>query len=102
MKLWWSAREILFDLNRRTVLVDEHEVQLTSREFLLLLYLRSRPGVWVTAAELLIRACDCPAQKDSTLVRVHMSSIRKKLGTAKNLLESRRTYGYRWVDLATN
>ena len=89
--------DISVNPNGRTLAVDGLEVVLTLRELLLLQYLQSKPNVWITAAELLANVCDCPMQKDTTLVRVHMSSLRKKLGPKEKLLESRRTYGYRWV-----
>lgn len=77
-------------------------IVLTGRELSMLEYLRARPRVWVTAAELLAAVCDCPAQRDSTLVRVHLSAVRKKFGAYAYLIESRRTYGYRWVGAPTD
>ncbi len=92
-----TSDELLLDPNRRTATLDGHTVVLTMREFRLLQYLRSRPKVWITATELLLGVCEYSVQQDSTLVRVHISSLRKKMGKLRMLLESRRTYGYRWI-----
>jgi DNA-binding response OmpR family regulator len=86
--------------SKRGVVVKGLRVVLTTRELALLKYLCAKPKVWVTAAELLSMVCDCPSQRDSTLVRVHVSAIRKKLGKFAYLIESRRTYGYRWVGVS--
>jgi DNA-binding response OmpR family regulator len=83
--------------HRGTVIIDGNRIVLTAREMSLLLYLRARPRVWASTSELLSNVCDCSAQRDSTLVRVHVSSLRKKLGAFGKLIESRRSYGYRWV-----
>jgi DNA-binding response OmpR family regulator len=82
---------------RGVVLMDGRRIVFTDRELSILAYLKSRYRMWVKAAELLTIVCDCPQQRDSTLVRVHISAIRRKLGAYGNLIESRRTYGYRWV-----
>jgi DNA-binding response OmpR family regulator len=84
---------------RGAVVVKGLRVVLTTRELAMFKYLRAKPKVWVNAAELLSAVSDCPSQRDSTLVRVHMSAIRKKLGKYAHLIESRRTYGYRWVGI---
>jgi DNA-binding response OmpR family regulator len=91
------ARESAPISTRGAVVVKGLRVVLTTRELALLKYLCAKPKVWVTASELLSMVCDCPSQRDSTLVRVHVSAIRKKLGKYAHLIESRRTYGYRWV-----
>jgi len=85
------------DFNLRTAWVEGRQVTLTLREFQFLQYLRSRSHSWVRAEELLSAVCGCPAHLDGRLVRVHMCSLRKKLGADGKLLESRRTFGYRWV-----
>jgi DNA-binding response OmpR family regulator len=83
---------------RCVVTVEGVRIILTSREWAVLRYLVAKPNDWVTAAELLAMVCDCPTKSDSTLVRVHVSAIRKKLGRYGHFIESRRTYGYRWSD----
>lgn len=85
------------DSTRGIIVLDDVRIVLTARQFAILQYLKARPRTWVTASELLTMVCDCPLHRDSTLVRVHLSAIRKKLGRHAHLIESRRTYGYRWV-----
>jgi DNA-binding response OmpR family regulator len=82
---------------RGLVLTGGKRIALTARELSLFRYLQARYRTWVTAAELLAAVCDCPQQRDSTLIRVHLSAVRRKLGPYGYLIESRRTYGYRWV-----
>lgn len=59
-----------------------HTAALTSAEFRLLLYLVQRAGNWVTARELMTGALGYPASRDTGVVRVHVSSLKKKLGPA--------------------
>lgn len=82
---------------RGILIVNDVRVVFTARELSILQYLKARPRTWVTAAELLSIVCDCPMQRESTLIRVHLSAMRKKLGAHAHLIESRRTYGYRWI-----
>jgi two-component system OmpR family response regulator len=93
------ARESAPISTRGAVVVNGLRVVLTTRELALLKHLCAKPKVRVTTAELLSMVCDCPSQRDSTLVHVHVSAIRKKLGRYAHLIESRRTYGYCWVGI---
>jgi len=86
---------LVLDTNRRTVSLDGVTVTLTASEMRIVEYLRSRAN-WVTAAALMEQVFGYASHVDNTLIRVHVSSLRKKLGAQAHLLESRRTLGYRW------
>jgi two-component system, OmpR family, response regulator ChvI len=87
---------LVLDKNQRTLSFDGVTVTLTLSEMRIALYLRSCAPAWVTAAVLMEQVFGYGNHVDNTLIRVHVSSLRKKLGDHARFLESRRTLGYRW------
>ena len=92
--------EVLLDIEQRTLSFGGTVVTLTSSEMRILHHLRSRNGEWVAASDLMNQVFGYGSCADSSLIRVHVSSLRKKLGAMAECLESRRTFGYRWLDKA--
>jgi len=88
--------DFVVDTNERTLSYDGVTVTLTSSEMQIVEYLRSRAHTWVTATSLMQHVFGYGSHVDNTLIRVHVSSLRKKLGARARFLESRRTLGYRW------
>jgi DNA-binding response OmpR family regulator len=76
------------------VRVAGRTVALTARQTALLCYLAERAGRWMSARELLVRACRAE-HAESSVVRVHICELRKRLGCGAHLLESRKGFGYR-------
>ncbi len=72
-------------------------VHLTVTEAALVAALLERKRQWRTAAELLQKAFDGPMTGDTSLVRVHVFNIRKKLGGLAYCLQGRRGFGYRVI-----
>lgn len=70
-------------------------IQLTATEAALVATLLEQRRQWRTAAELLERTFDSPASGDTSLVRVHIFNIRRKLGGLAYCVQGRRRYGYR-------
>lgn len=70
------------DLDARTVLVAEEEVELTSHEFNILSFLVERPGRAVTRRQLAEHALPESGARYDRTVDSHMSRIRNKLGAA--------------------
>jgi len=92
-----SAGLLVLDANQRTVSFEGGAtVTLTSSEMQILQRLQAQAGTWITAAELMRQVFGYGNHVDNTLVRVHVSSLRKKLADLAWCLESRRTLGYRW------
>ena len=71
------------------------EVRLTKTEFRLLEYLAAQEPRWVKASELLDNVLAAQVTRDTTLVRVHMLNIRKKLGDLRHCLNTERRFGTR-------
>jgi DNA-binding response OmpR family regulator len=68
-----------FDRSARRMLVDNHEVPLSPREFDLLSYLLSHPGQALSTETLLQVVWPASSQADRRTVRVHVSTLRAKL-----------------------
>lgn len=77
------------------------EIGLTRTQFSILAYLVENAGRWVTTRELIRQVLGTHHQPDTSLVRVHVHAIRRRLGERAFWLESdrRRARGYRWRDL---
>lgn len=80
----------------RRVLVGEHEVELTAREFDIMMRLASHPG-WVYSAERLADSTEAAAEFSRESVSVHVSHLRHKLAAAgaDDVVRTVRGIGYR-------
>lgn len=83
---------LVVDLRARTVLLDNSPVDLTAREYSLLEYLTQHRGRVVSRTELYDHLFDENEASLSNLLDVHVSNLRKKLGS--ELIETRRGQGY--------
>lgn len=64
---------------KHTVFYDEHEVSLTSKEFLILEYLIKKQNVTVTREQILNHCWDFAFETFSNIVDVNIKQLRKKL-----------------------
>jgi len=81
------------DLAARSVHRDGRPVQLTAREWALFEALLSRPGQILSRAQLEAKLYAFDAEVESNTIEVHVSRLRKKLGSA--VIETERGMGYR-------
>jgi len=81
------------DIARRSVHRDGKAVQLTAREWALLDAFLTRPGQLFSKPQLEEKLYDFGAEIESNTIEVHVSRLRKKLGT--DLIETERGLGYR-------
>lgn len=81
----------------RKVCLDGHTVPLCRREFDLLLYLARHPGQVFTRTQLLSSVWGDTFTGERT-VDVHITRLRKKLGTGRPLITTVRGIGYRLAD----
>jgi len=86
-------RSLEIDIARRSVRRDGNTVQLTAREWALLEAFLTRPGQLLSKAQLEEKLYDFDAEVESNTIEVHVSRLRKKLGT--DLIETERGLGYR-------
>lgn len=89
---------LVIDRARHRVLVDGTEVNLTPTEFRLLEVLASRPGRVFTRDQLIHRALGEEVIVTQRNVDVHIRSVRKKLESARDLIETIRGVGYRFLE----
>jgi len=84
--------DISLDLRAREVRRGRDQIPLTAREYSLLEYLATRQGEVVTRTTLYEHLFDETESSFSNLLDVHVSNLRKKLGT--DLITTRRGHGY--------
>lgn len=88
-----EAGPLRLDLVRRTATVAGREVELTSREFLLLETLARHPGQVLSREQLLDRVWGMSHDPGSNVVDVYVGYLRRKLGA--DLIQTVRGVGYR-------
>jgi len=87
--------QMSIDRLNRTVTLAGRPLELTSREYALLLHLAFRPDRIVTRSELLAQVWDMAHDPGTNVVEVHVSRLRDKLGSRAWLIETVRGSGYR-------
>jgi DNA-binding response OmpR family regulator len=88
-----SVGGIRLDLRTRRATVEEREVELTTREFGLLEMLLRHPGQVLSREQLLSQVWGYAFDPGTNVVKVYVSSLRKKLGG--DVIETVRGVGYR-------
>jgi DNA-binding response OmpR family regulator len=83
------------DRANRCAVLDGETLDLTAREFALLLHLLHRNGQVVTRSELLSQVWSIQFDPESNVVEVHISRLRDKLGDHSWMIETVRGRGYR-------
>jgi two-component system response regulator MtrA len=89
---------IALDVEARRLEVDGREIEVTPVEFELLLSLARRPGAAVTRAWLVEHVLDPEKEGGERTLDVHVSRLRKKMGTHGSLLATVWGVGYRLND----
>lgn len=85
------------DTPTHEVRVGDQVIPLTATEFRLLYFLASRPGVVFTRDQIIRGVLGSDANVTPRTVDSHMRSVRSALGSARDLLETVRGVGYRFV-----
>jgi len=88
--------QLVIDSAGHKVLVKGREIELTATEFRLLECLARRPGVVFTRNQLLDAAGADGSMVYDRTVDSHIKSLRRKLGSAKDYIETVRSVGYRF------
>jgi DNA-binding response OmpR family regulator len=88
-----EARGVTLDLRGRFAILDNHRVDLSSREFMLAETLFRHPGQVLTRAQLLSHVWGYDYDPGSNIVDVYVGYLRRKLRT--DLIETVRGSGYR-------
>jgi two-component system response regulator PhoP len=91
---------VSLDTLAKEVKVDDRAVELTAYEYRVLEMLMMRPGQVITKAELTDQLYDQDFERDSNVLEVLITRLRKKLDPDRslNLIETLRGRGYRIAD----
>jgi DNA-binding response OmpR family regulator len=88
-----KIENITIDRNRKEVTINGKEINLTTKEFLLLEILAINKRKVISRAEILEGSWDSNADIFSNAIETHISNIRKKLG--KNIIKTVSGRGYK-------
>jgi two-component system phosphate regulon response regulator PhoB len=91
--------QIIIDGTKHKVLVQKQEIELTATEFRLLECMAQRPGVVLSRSQLLEAVGGDESMVYDRTVDAHIKSLRRKLGKAKDYIETVRGVGYRFRDI---
>ena len=86
---------ISIDTQRHSVTSGENEIDLTSTEYKLLMYLVERPGRVISRELLLQNVWSYNSMADTRTVDTHITRLRSKLGAPGNLIKTVRGFGYK-------
>ncbi len=91
-------KDLIIDSNRHEVRVAGDLLKLTATEFRILFQLAAHPGRAFSREQLLNRVVGEGVVVVDRNIDVHIRSVRRKLGTLKDHIETIRGVGYRFVD----
>ncbi|MCR4735313.1 MAG: response regulator transcription factor [Treponema sp.] len=89
-----EAGSLKIDINKHTVFSGENQIFLTVKEFDLLVLLLKNRGKVFNRESLLDSVWNIDADVESRTVDVHIRTLRQKLGTAGEIIETVRGVGY--------
>jgi phosphate regulon transcriptional regulator PhoB len=92
------AGEVELDSKKHKAYVSGKEITLTSTEFSLLEYFANRQGEALTREQILDSVFGYSTDVYDRTVDTHVKTLRKKLGTAREYIETVRGVGYRFKD----
>ena len=93
-----SCEELRIFPGRHQVYCDDQPVELTRKEFELLLYLMENRGIVMTRDQILCHIWGYDFDGETRTVDVHVRTLRQKLGDTGRLIETVRGVGYRMAD----
>jgi len=81
---------------RRKVLVEDHEIALTPKEFEILCLFMTNPGLVLSRGQIQDRVWGMEYLGETRTVDVHIRTLRQKLGACGEYIETVRGVGYRF------
>ena len=82
-------------VGRHEVFCKDEKIELTRKEFELLVYLVENRGLVMSRNQILCQVWGYEFEGETRTVDVHVRSLRQKLGEAGNMVETVRGVGYR-------
>ena len=92
----YEAGDLLVNAARRKVLVRGDEIALTPKEFELLRLFMANPGLVLSRSQIQDRVWGMEYLGETRTVDVHIRTLRQKLGSCGELIETVRGVGYRF------
>ena len=89
-------KNIIFDKARHSVSVDNKQVVLTHKEYLLLQYLMINIGLVMAREKIMLAVWGFDFEGESRTLDMHIHTLRHKLGTAGVYVRTVRNVGYRF------
>ena len=86
---------LVLNPTEHTVTIDEERITLTYKEYELLHLFLSQPGVAFTREQLLSSVWNTEYAGETRTVDMHIRTLRQKLGSYGNIIETVRNVGYR-------
>ncbi|MDO5026338.1 MAG: response regulator transcription factor [Tissierellia bacterium] len=90
--------EIIIDKKKRSISVADQPIDLTYKEFEMLLHLMENPNVVITREDFLIKIWGYDYEGETRTVDVHIASLRNKLGKASSYIKTVRNLGYKFEE----
>jgi two-component system phosphate regulon response regulator PhoB len=91
--------KLLVDPQQRSARVDDRPLALTAKEFDVLATLMRHPGRVLGRKQILDEVWGAQSRKTVRVVDTHVKWIRRKLGPARDYIETLRGVGYRFTDV---
>jgi len=85
---------LTIDLEMKEIFINNENIILTKTEFEVLILLASNPKRIFSREDIIKHLCKETSYMDERTVAVHITRLRKKLGTMAKLISSRSGYGY--------
>lgn len=90
---------LTMDLDQRMVFIDDNQIELTYKEYELLRYFLSHPGMVYTREQLYAEVWGDTFLVESRTVDMHIRTLRQKLCDLGEKIQTVRNVGYRWEAL---
>jgi len=92
-----ESGDLQLDVVSKTVIVADHPVHLTAKEFQLVEYLLRHKGEVVSKDQLLDHVWDDEERVQHNTVETFIANVRKKIGSGDAVIQTVRGYGYKVV-----
>lgn len=96
----YKLNGLSLDTSSRKAFVNGHDIQLTNKEYKILLALVIQNGRTLTREELLTKAFGGTKAAAPRLIDIHIASLRHKLGIERGIIETVHGIGYKLSPLA--
>lgn len=94
-----SYKEVRLNMKKRSVKVDGEKIDLTYKEFEMLLLFMSNIGNVITRDDFLLKVWGYDYEGETRTVDVHIASLRAKLKNAGKYIETVRNLGYKFGEI---